>query len=103
MDAVVPGCLILYLRKFGPLVYVTSAPQKEGMMKNDSVFAIDIDNTLCEEDVDAFIRYEKAAPIKENIAKVNRLFEDNTIIIYTSRFEEDKEVTEKWLKNHGVK
>lgn len=75
---------------------------KKKFNPEDLVFAVDIDGTLCEEEKDNFLRYEKVKPIKENIEKINLLSKKNTIIIYTSRYIEDREDTKKWLKKHGV-
>ena len=68
-----------------------------------TIYAVDIDGTLCVEQKE-FWNYDKAQPIPETIEKINKLFEDgHTIIIHTSRFEEDRVATTKWLHKHGVK
>jgi len=73
---------------------------KYGVIKG--VIAVDLDETLCE--ATPWWNYTNAQPIKQNIEKVNRLYElGYGIWIYTSRFETDKKVTEEWLKKHGVK
>ena len=48
--------------------------------------------------------YRNATPNEEMIKTVNKLHElGHAIIIYTARHEEDRELTEEWLKKHGVK
>jgi uncharacterized HAD superfamily protein len=67
------------------------------------IIAIDIDNTICKEQKHWWL-YEEGIPIPENIEKINKMYDEGHIIIYYSaRFEEDKEVTEKWFKRNGVK
>jgi uncharacterized HAD superfamily protein len=68
------------------------------------IIAVDIDGTLCE-DQNSWWEYEKAIPIIENIKKLNNLYHqnENEIILYTARFEENKEVTLQWLKKHQVR
>ena len=65
--------------------------------------AVDIDKTICEEQKDWW-HYSQGVPIPENIEKINKKYDEgNTIIYYSSRFEEDREVTIEWLKRHGAK
>ncbi len=66
------------------------------------VIAVDLDGTLCEEEENNFLDYLAVKPIVENIMKTNKLNVGNMVFIYTSRFEEDRNVTEKWLDIHGV-
>ena len=48
--------------------------------------------------------YEHAQPIRENIEKVNRLFDaGHKIIIYTARGWFNYDLTERWLKKCNVK
>jgi hypothetical protein len=48
--------------------------------------------------------YEHAQPIKENIEKVNRLFDaGHRIVIYTARGWHGYDLIERWLRRHGVK
>ena len=48
------------------------------------VIYVDIDGTICTQTSAA--EYEKAEPIKENIDKINKLYDEgNTIIYWTSR------------------
>jgi len=62
---------------------------------------IDIDDTI------AFAKnwweYDKAKPIpgaKELLLKL--MTEGHEVILWTARFEEDREVTEKWLRENGI-
>jgi uncharacterized HAD superfamily protein len=67
------------------------------------IYVIDIDGTLCKEE-HRFWEYEKAEPYKEAINKVNALFgRGNHIIIHTSRFKDDIEVTRDWLNKYKVR
>jgi len=67
------------------------------------IIAVDIDNTICKEQKEWWL-YDEGIPIPGNIEKINKLFEEeHTIVYYSSRFEEDREVTEKWLKRNGAK
>ena len=74
---------------------------------NDSIqnkiFCIDVDGTLCTEGTE----YEKVQPIHKVIDKINHLYEDNTIILYTARGASSgydwKPLTEKQLNQWGVK
>jgi uncharacterized HAD superfamily protein len=68
-----------------------------------TTYAVDIDGTLCEEQ-NEWWKYRLATPILENIEAINRLYEEGeNIVIYTARFEDDRQVTQQWLKDHGVK
>jgi uncharacterized HAD superfamily protein len=68
-------------------------------------FLIDIDGTICDdvpneepERMSTAKEYEGAKEI------INKWYEDGHIItFFTSRIEEHREVTEKWLKEHGFK
>ena len=66
---------------------------------------VDIDNTICTtEDTD----YTKAIPIKENIEKINKLFDEgNEIIYWTARGSVTKidhfDLTENQLKKWNCK
>lgn len=65
-------------------------------------FAVDLDGTLCENAL--FWRGEEGEPKQEVIDLVNELYDaGNVIIINTSRREEDRPMTVKWLSEHGVK
>jgi len=71
--------------------------------------AIDLDGTVADyTDID-FSKVEddpqelmKAKPIEGALAGVKKLHEEgNTIVFYTSRDHGSKEITEKWLTEHG--
>tara|TARA_B100001057_G_scaffold493541_1_gene588184 strand:+ start:698 stop:1015 length:318 start_codon:yes stop_codon:yes gene_type:complete len=65
---------------------------------------VDIDNTICSTNG---MEYENSTPIIENIEKVNVLFENHTIIMWTARGTLSNknyfELTYKQLKKWGVK
>ena len=70
------------------------------------IIFIDIDETICITPNDR--DYTKSNPIPENIAKINRLYEDgNTIIYWTARGSGNKkdyrDLTENQFKEWGVK
>ena len=75
------------------------------------IIRIDIDETICitPNDGDPLNRdYHKSMPIVENIAKANRLYDNDHIIIYwTARGTvtgiDWREVTEKQFERWGVK
>ena len=68
------------------------------------IYAVDIDGTICIEKPEQWRNYENAIPITKAIDKVNSLFGlDHRIILFTSRFGEDRMVTEKWLHKHKVR
>jgi carbamoyl-phosphate synthase large subunit len=77
------------------------------VFENDSptnkIFCIDIDGTLCTENT----LYEDAQPIKKVIKKINSLYKNNTIILFTARGAASgydwKPLTEKQLKKWKVK
>jgi len=68
-------------------------------------FLIDIDGTICDdvpnEEPERMLTAEEYEGAKETI---NKWYEDGHIItFFTSRVEEHRENTEKWLKEHGFK
>jgi len=70
----------------------------------NKIIYVDIDGVICtNEGTD----YKKARPIEENIKLINELYKNNKIVIWTARgtlMEEDfKELTEKQLRDWGVK
>lgn len=73
--------------------------------KHSKKYVVDLDGTLCDTlDMD----YNKSIPIKENIEKINKLYDaSNTIVIQTARGYRTKinwrELTEYQLKTWGVK
>ena len=73
---------------------------KYGIIKG--IVVVDLDEVLCK--ATPWWDYANAEPIRENIEKVNKLYDMGYgIWIHTSRFECDREVTEWWLREHGVK
>lgn len=65
-------------------------------------YLIDIDGVLCHNGSNE--NYLNATPINYNIDSVNELYlQGNQIQIFTSRLTSDSEVTEDWLRRHGVK
>jgi len=70
------------------------------------IIYIDIDKTICKSPKNG--DYSKSSPIKTNIKKVNKLYEEgNTIVFWTSRGVLTginwQEVTKNQLKYWGVK
>lgn len=70
------------------------------------VIYIDIDNTICK--TKDTTDYSKSKPIKKNINKANKLYnQGNTIVYWTARGSVTginwRKVTEKQLKDWGVK
>jgi 7-cyano-7-deazaguanine synthase in queuosine biosynthesis len=64
-------------------------------------YTIDIDGVLCENGNPN--DYAHAIPKLREIASVQKLYKaDNTICIFTSRLETDRQVTEQWLKKYNV-
>ena len=75
-------------------------------IKEDSIVAVDLDNTLCSGESFTDEDCIKAKPIPEMIKVVNDiLFRDKHcfIIIYTARRQFLYNATEFWLKKYGVK
>jgi len=68
-------------------------------LKNKKI-AIDLDGTICEEKQ----TFEKflAKPIKNAIETINKLYEDNFIIIFTARGWQEYNITKAWLEQHKV-
>jgi len=70
------------------------------------VLVVDIDGTLCSEaylpDWGTIPDYAKAEPFPLQIAHLNELKERFFIVLWTARYEADREVTEQWLKKHNV-
>jgi CMP-N,N'-diacetyllegionaminic acid synthase len=65
-------------------------------------FVIDIDGVIAEERSN-HLEYSKCVPKKDVIDCVNKLFNSgNYIILFTSRFEVDKQVTMTWLEKNNV-
>lgn len=68
-------------------------------------FMIDIDGTICEDIPNEEPERMLDAKIYDNTVEViNNWFDEGHIItFFTSRIEEHREVTEKWLEKHGFK
>lgn len=71
-------------------------------------YCFDIDGTICTQEPDNTIPYNKAAPYKERIARINELYEQgNQITLFSARGTvtgiDWKSFTEKQLMNWGVK
>jgi histidinol phosphatase-like enzyme len=69
------------------------------------IFRVDIDGTLCNK-TDG--KYELAKPIKKNIEKINKLYDEgHKIILWTARGKltgmDWKELTKKQVKEWGIK
>lgn len=62
------------------------------LQKVKKVYAIDIDGVLCKESDEPYDKKEFLSDINPNGYKV----------LYTARLEMDREVTEKWLSDHGI-
>ena len=68
---------------------------------HNSIFRVDIDGILTKEIAGHDYKYRM--PNVENIIKINLLHaKGNKIILWTSRYPEDREVTEEWLAEQGV-
>ena len=69
------------------------------------IIYIDIDETICVTSGDR--DYAKAIPLKDRIEKVNKLYNENTIIYWTARGSQTgidwSEVTKGQFKKWGVK
>ena len=70
------------------------------------IIYVDIDETICKTQSDR--DYSKSVPMKDRIAKINKLYDEgNTIVYWTARGTETeldwKEVTENQFKEWGVK
>lgn len=73
--------------------------------ENIKNFLIDIDGTICEDipNEEAW-RMEKAEIFPDVLEVVNTWYDEGHIItFFTSRTEEHREVTARWLKKHGFK
>lgn len=84
--------------------YIDNNIYKPMILKsNKKTFCIDIDGTICTENC----KYEDAKPIKKTIDKINELYNNNKIILFTSRGYTSKfdwrPLTEKQLDSWGLK
>jgi len=68
-------------------------------------YLIDIDGTICDDiPNEEPERMETAELYPDALETINNWFEEGHIItFFTSRLEEHREVTEKWLQKHGFK
>ena len=62
---------------------------------------IELDGTICDERP----TFEKclSKPIKKSKKTINKLYQDNFIIIYTARSWNEYKMTKQWLKKHKIK
>lgn len=75
-----------------------------------AIIAVDIDGTLTGEDninckgIEDWVKhYINLVPNRVAIAKILELGSlGHQIILYSSRYEEDRDITEAWLMEHGV-
>lgn len=64
------------------------AEQHEIELVEQKIIYVDIDNTLCisdKYDADGELDYTKSIPIQKNIEKVNNLFQQHKIVLFTAR------------------
>lgn len=68
-------------------------------------YMIDIDGTICDDiPNEEPERMETAKVYPDALETLNKWYDQGHIItFFTSRVEENREVTEKWLKKHGFK
>ncbi len=66
-------------------------------------FIFDIDGTITNEPNIHFKKFNQATPNWKMIQKINELSEENEIIFFSSRYEEDREITLDWLKKYNIK
>jgi len=75
-------------------------------MKGIKNFLIDIDGTITLDDIkneDSHL-YPKAKVINGSMEQINKWYDEGNIItFFTARENKDRDVTEKWLKQHGFK
>ena len=79
--------------------------ETDQLLKRPKTIYVDIDGTLTLE-TEGFGNqaYQERTPILPAIDSINKLKKEGyQIILWTSRFSEDKTVTEQWLKSYGVK
>tara|TARA_R110000824_G_scaffold8737_4_gene39612 strand:- start:36441 stop:36758 length:318 start_codon:yes stop_codon:yes gene_type:complete len=74
-------------------------------MEENKIIFVDIDGTICG---NTYGDYEKAKPIKENIDRINQLYDEgNTIVYWTARGSQTKidwhELTAEQLKEWSAK
>ena len=73
---------------------------------NKQVLVVDIDGTLCGEvhlpKQDEIPNYAESTPFTRQIQTLVKLSERYFIVLWTARYEADREVTERWLKENNV-
>jgi len=70
------------------------------------IFILDVDGTICEDirNEEGLEKMAEAKPLLDSINTINNLHgQGHYICFFTSRTDEHKEVTEKWLKKNHVK
>lgn len=67
------------------------------------IILVDVDGTLCKEVCFTEEQARKATPNLDLIKKINSLYEQEFIVIYTARRTHLIEATMRWLELHGVK
>ena len=70
------------------------------------IFLVDVDGTICENirNEEGIDRMRDAKPFEDSISAINRLYaEGHYICFFTARTDDHREVTIKWLGDHGVK
>lgn len=72
-------------------------------MINRKTLGIDFDETLCEEQCFTVEQVRNATPRKDFIEKINKLFDENFIVIYTARRNNLISDSLDWLQKHNVK
>lgn len=77
--------------------------KKELMERAIKIIAVDIDGTLAQGISWTPQECLKAKPVRKMIKKVNKLYQDHFIVIYTARRHFLYEATIKWLKKNSVK
>jgi len=74
------------------------------VVSHQNIIEVDLDGTLTEENKGhGWMIYKNRTPILSRIEILNKLYRNgHRINIRTSRYEEDRKVTEEWLEENGV-
>jgi len=91
----------IYLEKIHTYDAERQARTFRAVEKKKDILAYDIDGVLTIE-TDGH-DYSKRTLNEEISNEIEKRYKDNYIVLYTSRFESDRNVTEKWLKDNKVK
>lgn len=69
------------------------------------VYLIDVDGTTCSDIKNEESHLYATAKVEEGAVEViNELYDNgNVIVFFTARESKDREITEKWLNDHGFK